>query len=119
MSSDDVRTALQNGSTLADLAKKQGKSVDDVVAAIVASVKANIAQAVKDGKLTQDQADRITSSLEQRVRAIVQNGHPFPRFGGPDGKWHGRPGFGAPPGAPPSAQPSAPSSPSSNTGYTA
>ena len=86
MSTDDVRSALRDGSTLADLAKKQGKDEAAVVTAIVDAIKARVAQAVKDGKLTQDQADRITSSLQDRVKDGFENGRPMGGRGhGPDG----------------------------------
>ena len=86
MSTDDVRSALRDGSTLADLAKKQGKDEAAVVTAIVDAIKARVAQAVKDGKLTQDQADRITGSLQDRVKEGVENGRPMRGRGhGPDG----------------------------------
>lgn len=93
MSTDDVRSALRDGSTLADLAKKQGKDEAAVVTAIVDAIKARVAQAVKDGKLTQDQADKITESLQDRVKSGVENGR---RMGG---RGHGPDGMNRGPGA--------------------
>lgn len=118
MSTDDVLSALRGGGTLADLAKKQGKSEDDVIAAIVAAVKARIALAVTDGQLTQARADQMTSTLQQRVKDAVENGHAFgrPLVGG-------RPGWGGPRGgipapvSPPSSGSSSGSSTTQGTGF--
>ena len=108
ISADDVRTALSGGSTIADLAKKHNKSVDDVVKALVDDAKARIAQAVKDGKLTQDQADGFTSNLEQRIREVVENGRPAFRGGPGTRPWRGG-GAGPSPSSPASPSPSSPS----------
>jgi len=74
LSADDIRSALRDGSTLADLAEKQGKSQDDLVNALVDVAKKHLAQAVKDGKLTQAQSDEITTKLPDRVKDLVANG---------------------------------------------
>jgi len=99
MSVDDLRTALRSGSTLADLAKKQGKSVDTLVSALVTTAKARLAEGVKAGKITQETADQIEKTLEQRVRTVVQTGRPAPgALGGP--RMHMRGGPGGPGGWP-------------------
>jgi hypothetical protein len=87
-----LRTSLMNGDTLADVAKDRGKSVDGLVTAMMNAEKKELAQAVKDGRLTDAQRDSIVSGLKARMTAIV-NG-----TGGPGG--HRGPGFGPPPGAP-------------------
>jgi hypothetical protein len=100
LSVDDLRTALKDGSTLAALAKKQGKDVDALVTALVAVAKDRLSQEVKAGRITQQTADQIEKTLEQRVRTVVQNGRPA--FGGPGGGhghgWHGGHEFGGGPG---------------------
>lgn len=78
ISVEDLRTALRDGSTLAELAKKQGKDVDTLVSALVTVAKARIAEGVKAGKITQETATQIEKTLEQRVRTVVQNGRPAP-----------------------------------------
>jgi hypothetical protein len=83
MSVSDLRTALRDGSTLAELAKKQGKDVDTLVSALVTVAKARVAEGVKAGRITKETAERIEKTLEQRVRTVVQNGRPAPgRLGG-------------------------------------
>jgi polyhydroxyalkanoate synthesis regulator phasin len=81
---DQLRTQLQSGKTLADVAKAQGKSVDGLIDALVAATKKDLDDAVADGRLTKAQADRILADMKQRITDRV-NGK-LPQF-------NGRPGF--------------------------
>jgi hypothetical protein len=76
-------TQLQAGKTLAQIAAAtSGKSAAGLVAALVAAEKAEIADAVGAGKLTQAQADTITPTLAQRFTDLVNGVRPA---GGPFG----------------------------------
>lgn len=110
MSVEDLRTALKNGDTLAELAKKQGKDVDTLVSALVTVAKARIADGVKAGRISQDTATKMEKTLEQRVRTVVQNGRPAP---GPLGG--GRMHFGGPGMRPDQTPPKAPENSESGT----
>ena len=66
-----LRTSLNDGSTLADVAKEKGKSVAGLKAALVATAKADIAQAVKDGKLTEAQQTEILAGLSDRIDGLI------------------------------------------------
>lgn len=57
LTEDKVRTALQEGQTLAQIAEEAGKKATDVVEAFVAARKTELDAAVEAGKLTQKQAD--------------------------------------------------------------
>jgi hypothetical protein len=100
VSQTDLRTALQDGSSLADVAKDHGKTVDGLIAAMVAAAKSGIAQAVTDGHLTQAQADQIIAGLTERITEHVNRAGgdcgPGARMGGPGG---GPAGFGGPGGS--------------------
>jgi hypothetical protein len=88
----ELRTSLESGKSLADVAKAtSGKSVDGLVAAIVAAEKKELAAAVTAGRLTEAQQKEILAGLEQRVTDMVNGVRPA---GGPGG--HGGPGFMAP-----------------------
>jgi hypothetical protein len=79
LSFTDLFTQLRSGRTLAQIAEAtSGKSVDGLVAALVAAEQSQLKAAVGSGRLTQAQADALSSSLRQRFEAMVQNG-----FGGP------------------------------------
>ena len=66
-----LRTQLQNGKTLAQVAKDRNKSVDGLVTALVAEKKARIEQAVNDGHLSQAQADQLVAGIKEHVTAMV------------------------------------------------
>ena len=75
---ETLHNQLMQGTTLAELAKQHGKSAQRLYDAMAAAAKAELDQAVKDGRLTQAQEDAIIKQ--------IQSGH-FPafghRFGGP------------------------------------
>lgn len=64
------------GTSLAALAEQQGKSVSALEAAMAASVKARLAKAVADGKITQARADAVLERLEQAAHRLAA--HVFP-----------------------------------------
>ena len=79
-----LRTSLQSGKSLADVAKAtDGKSVDGLVAAIVAAEKKQLAAAVAAGRLTEAQQKEMLASLEERVTAMVNGERPEGGPGGP------------------------------------
>lgn len=101
MSEADLRAALDDQS-LADIAKKKGKSVSGLVKALVAAEEKKIDEAVADGRITTAQASELKSELTERMQALVNGelgehgerpGHAFwpgsgsprapPAFGGP------------------------------------
>jgi hypothetical protein len=68
----DVLTKVQAGQTLAQIAgATSGKSVDGLVAALVAAEKTEIAAAVTAGKITQAQADAVIPTLTATFTAFV------------------------------------------------
>lgn len=68
----ELRTQLQSGKTLGDVATAQGKSVSGLEAAIVASVTAKVNG---DTSLTAQQRATILAHLNERVAAMVQTTH--------------------------------------------
>jgi ribosomal protein S20 len=93
VSVDDLRSKLKDGKTLAQVAKDQGVDVQKVIDAMVADATAHIDQAVKDGKLTADQATQRKSGLKDRITKLVNDGPPKDRGAGapPDGGGPGGP----------------------------
>lgn len=67
MTTSELTTAVQSGKSLAEVAKDQKVSITALVKAMVASAESQLATAVKDGTLTQAQADTMKSSLTQRI----------------------------------------------------
>ena len=77
-----LRSELESGKTLAQVAQEKGKSVDGLVQALYDEAKQHLDAAVSAGKLTQSQEDRILSDLKQRITDLVNGVRPpFGRFG--------------------------------------
>lgn len=91
VSADELKTSLSDGKSLADVAKEKGVDAQKVIDAVTASVKNEINQAVKDGKLTQEEADKRLANVAASAEKIV-NGEGFGHRGHRGG--HGGGGFG-------------------------
>ena len=92
MTETDLLTQLRSGKSLAAVAKDKGVDVQKVVDALVAEAKQRIADAVKNGRLTQAQADQRLKNLTARITARVNAARPegAHRLGpGSPGRWHG------------------------------
>jgi polyhydroxyalkanoate synthesis regulator phasin len=85
LSEDEVRTALRDGQTLADVARSKGLDPQVVIDALVAEVTTHLDEEVASGDLTQEQADRRLAEATARITEMVNEGRPER---GP----HGRPG---------------------------
>jgi lambda repressor-like predicted transcriptional regulator len=110
----DVRDALRDGKSLADLAKDQGKSVDGLKRALRDDIREDADKAVDDGALTQEQADRLVDKLgnaiDKLVEGSVEGGFDFGFRGGDGGfEFH----FGIAPEGRVPAPPAVPEIPSS------
>jgi hypothetical protein len=87
-----LRTKLNAGQTLAEIAKAQGKSVDGLKQTILADAKKRLDQLVDDGELTQAEAAAMYERLQSHVDDLVEHG--MFRFGFRDRDEHA----GEPPG---------------------
>jgi hypothetical protein len=96
LSDAELREQLHEGSSLADIARANNKSVDGLVAALEKEARASLDEAVQDGKLTDAQRDELEAGLTDRIESLVEREPGFRSPGGPHG-----PGFGSrvsPPG---------------------
>jgi hypothetical protein len=83
-----LRDQLNDGKSLADVAKAQNKDVDGLKDAILAAAKGDLDKAVSDKRITQAQADDVYNGLKDRIDDMV------------NGQLHFRgPGFARPFGA--------------------
>jgi Asp-tRNA(Asn)/Glu-tRNA(Gln) amidotransferase B subunit len=64
------------GNSLAGLAQKQGKSVDELEDAVLAPAQARLAAAVAAGSITQKRADRVLERLERLASRLVEKTFP-------------------------------------------
>ena len=99
MTADEVKSALQDGKTLQDLAPEAGVDIEEVHAAIQAvhetAMRERIAQAVEDGTMTQEKADWLLEGLDKGF--LGKPGSFGPGFGGPKGHGFGNGSKGQPP----------------------
>jgi len=81
MTTTELMTALRGRKTLLDLAREKNVDVAKLRAAIADAEKAAVDQAVKDGKLTQEQADKLKANLKPENIDLTR------------GRWGGAPGW--------------------------
>ncbi len=97
MSVQDLMAELQDGKTLAEVASQNGVDVQAIADAYLAQLEEHLAQAVTDGKITQNQADWMLEQAKERVPDQLNNTwedcvpHGFPGGGRP-GRMQGFPG---------------------------
>jgi hypothetical protein len=72
LTEDELRSALRDGSSLAELADEQGVAVENLVDALVAAAEERLAEAVANGRITQERADEIAATLPERVAEAVE-----------------------------------------------
>jgi hypothetical protein len=90
---DELRTALESGQSIAEVATAKGVDVQKVIDALVADANQRIDQAVTNGSLTAAEATELKSDVVERVTDAVNNDGPFMR--------HGHFPHGGPPMSPP------------------
>jgi hypothetical protein len=90
----NLRASLEDGDTLAEIAKANGKTAAGLVDALVAAAKADLDEKVDAGRLTSAQRAAIIADLESRIDDVVNGEFSFGFRGGPGGP---------PPGVDPSA----------------
>jgi hypothetical protein len=91
---DELREAIVSGQTLAEVAEANGVDPAAVVAAMVAEAEEHLAEAVADGRITQEQADERRADLEQRITDLVNGELELRHPGGRGGPGHRGPAFG-------------------------
>jgi Arc/MetJ-type ribon-helix-helix transcriptional regulator len=70
----ELRTKLNAGRTLADIAKARGKSVDGLKQAILAEAGKKLDQLVDAGELTRAEADEMLARLKSHIDELVDHG---------------------------------------------
>jgi hypothetical protein len=73
---ETLRTELQGGKTVAEIATEQGVDVQTVIDALVAEATSHLQLAVDNGRLTQEEADAKLVDLTARITDRVNNGRP-------------------------------------------
>jgi hypothetical protein len=80
ISTDELRSELQSGKTLAKIATDHGKTADGLVDALVAAAKKNLDKAVSAGRLGSDQEQTMLTRLKTLIQSIVNGTRPAPGY---------------------------------------
>ncbi len=98
----ELKTQLQGGATVAEVAGANGVPVDDVINGLVEAATERLNTAVAEGNITQDHADEELAEMTERITAMVNGEAPLGRGGfgrheggqqgGHDGQHRGGPG---------------------------
>ncbi|HJN93018.1 MAG TPA: hypothetical protein QGF05_09890 [Dehalococcoidia bacterium] len=67
----DVSDALRNGTSVADYAASQGVSEEALIAGITAESESKLAEAVANGRLTQEEADAKLAEMAERLAEAI------------------------------------------------
>lgn len=79
---DELRTALQDGSTIAEVAEANDVDVDAVIEALVADATAKLDEAVANGRISAERAETMKAALTERITAHVNGEDPGPPVDG-------------------------------------
>ncbi|MEO5839773.1 MAG: hypothetical protein ABIQ73_20765 [Acidimicrobiales bacterium] len=71
VTAEELRTALQSGQSIADVATAKGVAPQAVIDAMVAAMNQRLAESVTAGKLTQAKADELAASAATRIADVV------------------------------------------------
>jgi polyhydroxyalkanoate synthesis regulator phasin len=74
---DELRTALEGGQSIAEVAEANDVDVQTVIDALVAAATEHIDQAVTDGRIDADRAEELKADLTERITARVNGEAPL------------------------------------------
>ena len=86
ISEEDLKNEIRSGKTLAEIAKENGKSVNDLTNFFMSEVKEHLQTALKERRITQQRYDEVLKNVQQRIEEMI-NGKmpsfkmPFGHFG--------------------------------------
>ena len=86
ITADELRTALEGGQTIAEVAAEKGVDVQTVIDAMVAEAKTHLDEEVAAGEHTQEEADQKLADVTERITDSVNNGMPARGDHGPGGR---------------------------------
>ena len=67
VTAEELRSALQSGQSIADVAKSKNVDPQAVIDAMVAAMNQRLAESVSSGKITQEKADELAASATTRI----------------------------------------------------
>jgi polyhydroxyalkanoate synthesis regulator phasin len=96
ITSEELRAALQEGSTLGEVAEANGSGADELIGFLVDQASERLDEALADGRITEDEAaERLAEITERITRGVTEGFEQGPGFGHGPACGHHR-GFGRP-----------------------
>jgi hypothetical protein len=83
MTREELATELRDGKTIAEVAAEKGVDVQTVIDAMVSAAKERLAEAVSEGRITQEQADERLATLTDDITKVVNGELPVGPGRGP------------------------------------
>lgn len=77
----ELRERLEDGQSLADVARAEDKSVDGLKQALLDDARTRLDEAVEDEELTRERANEMLERLRERIDDFVERGFEGPRPG--------------------------------------
>lgn len=74
LTADELQAELRAGNTIADIADDQDVDVDDVIDLLLEQAEERVADQVEDGRLTEDEAEKIRRNLKSDIEDLVERG---------------------------------------------
>ncbi len=71
VSTDTMRTEISNGKSIADIAKENGKTVDELKSFLTKEFTVKMDALLKDGKITQDNYNTAKKYFEERLDSMI------------------------------------------------
>jgi len=90
MTVDELLAELKDGKSIADVAQEEGVDPQAIADAFLAQRAEALAQAVENGRITQEQADQMLEHMTEEVQEHLEESFPF--GGGRTGCWSHAPG---------------------------
>ena len=81
ITSEEIREALQEGSTLGDIADANGSSAEELIGFMVDQASERLDEAVADGRITEEEAAERLAEITERITEGVNEGFEGPGFG--------------------------------------
>jgi len=89
MDEDEVRSERRSGKSFADIAKEKGEDPEKLTEQVIEAKKTALQEKVKDGTITQEQADACIERMTERVKTRVESDACGP-FGNGKGQGNGQ-----------------------------
>jgi len=91
LNAQEIREAVQDGATIADVIVANGGDVEAVVNQLMTTIGERLGEAVNNGQITQERADDLLQNARSRITDFLTGERPLPQRDKRDGRNRNRP----------------------------